>query len=111
MKLILAIGTMLLSFSVIVGQTIQKNEVGYDKLSLSIPKTPSYLNIPERLSNATEATDFVRQVTNLSVEDREKAIVNEIVSGNVPSFARVLKPIKVVEVIEGKRNELIFFYA
>jgi hypothetical protein len=72
---------MLPSSSVIVGQTIQKNEVGYNKLSLSIPKTPSYLNIPERLSNATEATDFVRQVANLSVEDREKAIVNEIVSG------------------------------
>jgi hypothetical protein len=67
------------------------------------------LNIPERLENAVGGSEFVHQITGLSIKDREKAIVREILSGNIPSFSHKLKPLKVTKAVNGKSYELIFF--
>ena len=109
MKLVQIIIIMLLSSGLIFSLLVQTDVVNNDKLSLSTPEKLRYLNIPERLKNAIEATEFVRQVADLNAGDRENAILREIGSGNVPSFARVLKPVKVIETIDGKSYELIFF--
>lgn len=73
--------------------------------------TLSYLNIPERRENALTGSAFVRQVTGKSLEDREAAVVREILSGNVPSFSRKLRPIKFSQTIATKTYEIVYFVA
>jgi hypothetical protein len=68
-----------------------------------------YLNIPERDENAITGTEFVNQVINLSLTDREKRVAKEILSGNVPSFSRKLRPLKINQTINGENYEIIFF--
>jgi len=79
------------------------------KLRLAVNDTLAYLNIPERPEDAIGGAEFTVQVTGLSIEDREKAVVKEILSGNVPSFSRKLRPLKISEIINGNNYELIFF--
>jgi len=69
------------------------------------------LNIPERPAYAIEGSEFVVQVSGLSIEDREKAVVREILSGNVPSFSRKLRSLKISQNIDAKNYELIYFVA
>jgi hypothetical protein len=71
--------------------------------------TIPYLNIPRRRDDAWGAAEFASQIADLSIIDREKAVIREILSGNVPAFSRNLKPVKVTEVIKGKRYTLVFF--
>ncbi|HDP98800.1 MAG TPA: hypothetical protein ENN22_06410 [bacterium] len=68
-----------------------------------------YLNIPERPVNAIEGSEFVNRVTDLSIIDRERAVVSEILSGNMPSFSRKLKAVKINKTINGNSYELIFY--
>ena len=68
-----------------------------------------FLNIPERSENAVNGTDFTAQITGLSLEDREIAIVEEILSGNVPSFSRKLKLITINKTIDSDQYELKFY--
>jgi len=77
------------------------------KSSFSISDTLSYLNIPERPENANEGSEFVAQVTGLSITDRETAVVREILSGNVPSFSRRLRSLKISQTVCAKNYELI----
>lgn len=70
-----------------------------------------YLNIPARPAYAMPGSDFVSYVTGMSIEDRERAIVREILSGNVPSFSRKLRPINISQTIDGEGFELICFVA
>ena len=100
------IGVMIVSTKIVFGQLVSINAV-----SRSNPKpqdTIRYLNIPERSENAMKGSEFVDLVADLSRTDREKAVVREILSGNVPSFSRKLKPLKVVETVNGKSYELLF---
>ena len=69
----------------------------------------TYLNLPDRASNAIKGSEFVNQVKELNLSDREKAVVKEILAGNVPSFSRKLRPLKISRVINGKNYEVIFF--
>jgi hypothetical protein len=48
------------------------------------------LNIPERGENAVEGSVFMESIKNLSFADRENAIKNELLSGNVPQHQRNL---------------------
>jgi len=80
-----------------------------DKFRLTAKDTIGYLNIPERLENAVGGSEFAHQITGLSIKDREKAIVREILSGNIPSFSRKLRPLKVTKAVNGKSYELMFF--
>jgi len=81
------------------------------KSSFSISDTLCYLNIPERPENATEGSEFVAQVTGLSITDRETAVTREILSGNVPSFSRKFRSLKISQTVYAKNYELIYFTA
>lgn len=48
------------------------------------------LNIPERGENAVEGSVFMESIKNLSFADRENAIKNELLSGNIPQHQRNL---------------------
>ena len=79
------------------------------KSSFSTGDTTINLNIPKRPKNAIEGSDFVGQVTGLSIIDRETAVVREILSGNVPSFLRKLRSLKISQTVDAKNYELIYF--
>ncbi len=53
------------------------------------------LNLPKRPIDTTTGTEFQKQIAELSLEQREAAVVREITRGNVPGFLRRLKPIQV----------------
>lgn len=46
------------------------------------------LNVPARPTNALEGSQVVDSITNLSLEDREIYIMNQILQGNIPDFQR-----------------------
>lgn len=98
--ILITICWLLISSLVIFGQPSSK---------IILSDTLFYLNIPERSVDAIEGTDFVNQVIGLSIRDREKAIAKEILSGNVPSFSRKLKPLTIIQIINSKSYELVFF--
>ncbi len=68
-----------------------------------------YLDIPARVEDAIEGSEFADQITGLSLKDREIAIVNEILAGNVPSFSRKLRPIVISQTIGSENYELTFY--
>lgn len=100
---------ILISSIVILGQPKYKDVVIDDGFILPTIDSIKYLNIPERLENAIEGSEFVDQVTGLSITEREKLIIREILSGNIPSFSRKLKPLKVIETVNGKSYEMVFY--
>lgn len=81
------------------------------KSSFSTDDTLFYLDIPERQASAIEGSAFVAQVTGLSIIDREKAVVREILSGNVPSFSRRLRSLMISQTADTPNYELILFVA
>jgi len=70
-----------------------------------------YMIIPERPAHGLAGSGFSSQVAGLSIEDRETAIVREILSGNVPSFSRKLRSIKINQTVDAEDYELICFVA
>ncbi len=86
--------------------TVIINNGGYEILASD---TIVYLNIPERPENAVEGSEFTDQITGLSITDRENAIVEEILSGNVPSFSRKMRPLRISRTIDAGNYELLFF--
>jgi hypothetical protein len=79
--------------------------------SYRIYDTLFYLNIPERDADAMDGSDFVTQLTGHSIADRERAVVREILSGNVPSFSRKFRAIKLCQTVDVDTFELIYFVA
>ena len=77
--------------------------------NLTTKDTTLYLNIPARSENAIKGSEFTGQITGLSLRDREKAISEEILSGNVPSFSRKLRALIISQTIGTSSYELIFF--
>ena len=77
----------------------------------STSDTLCFLNIPERPENALEGSEFVAKVSGMSIPDRETAAAREILSGNVPSFSRKLRSLKINQIIDAKDHELILFTA
>lgn len=100
---------ILISTKVVFGQMAATDLISDDEFKLTAIDTIRHLNIPERLENAIGGSEFVNQVTGWSIIDREKAIVKEIMSGNVPAFSRKLKPLKITKEVDGKSYELILF--
>jgi len=74
-------------------------------------ETLHYLNIPERPADAVTGSALVEKVTGMSIEDREREFVEEILSGNVPSFSRKLKALRISQTVNGKDYELVYFVA
>lgn len=50
-------------------------------------------HIPPRAANARSGSQFARYVSSMQPRDRERAIREELLSGNIPSFLRRLKPV------------------
>ena len=107
-EIVVAIYIILISTKVICGQPASSN-IANNRFTLTAYDTLGQLKIPKRLENAISGSEFVNQVIDLNIIDREKAIVREILSGNVPSFTRKLKPLKITKVVNGKSYEVIFF--
>lgn len=55
--------------------------------------SPSSLNIPPRPEDAITGSEFMQSVMNLTFEERENRIYEEISKGNIPNFLRSLKKI------------------
>lgn len=63
---------------------------------------PAAQNIPPRAASAPAGTEFARQVAALSERDRETAIRDALIGGNVPQFLRSAVPIELIgRVIDG----------
>lgn len=67
------------------------------------------LPLPLRATNALSQKDFIQQIISPPLGDREKVIIREVISGNVPDFVRRLCPVTVTNVFEGKTNLATFF--
>lgn len=59
------------------------------------------LPLPPRQPGAPTGSQFVAQITSLSLADREAAIKAQFAAGNVPDFLRTLKPVTVNATISG----------
>ena len=95
---------------ILIGQNF--SETNHNSLSISyIQDSIKYMDLPERPGNALEGSEFVNQVKNYNLTDREKAVVEQILSGNVPSFSRKLKKVKFNKTISSVIYEVIFFAA
>jgi hypothetical protein len=57
------------------------------------------LNVPARAPSAMTGDQFVAYITSMSLTDRENAIYDEVLSGNVPNFMRNLVPVNSSAVI------------
>jgi len=62
---------------------------------LSISANGQMLNLPPRPAHGPNGTQFTNIITTLSRDEREQWIYAQIISGNVPSWMRTLKPITV----------------
>lgn len=51
--------------------------------------------IPQRAPDALNGSEFIRHVAAMEPEEREAAIVEEVLGGNIPAFLRQLVPIEV----------------
>jgi hypothetical protein len=110
MKLLKTILLMLMfTLMMMLGQRAQAHFASETQPNATVNDTILYLNIPERPADALEGSAFANQVWNSSIIDREIAVVNEILSGNVPSFSRKLKAITVTNTIADTSYEMIFY--
>lgn len=66
--------------------------------SLSAQRLP----IPDRPVAAPGASAIIAQISDLSLEDREALLVAEVLSGNIPSFMRVLADLELNVELEGR---------
>lgn len=110
-KIVRLISLTLIISEVIFGQPQSTPITFNNSLKSTTKDTMGYLHIPERPNNAIEGSEFADQITGLSIIDREKAVAREILSGNVPSFSRKLRPVKIIQKLNEKSFELILFAA
>ena len=63
----------------------------------AVDATFDYLDIPVRDKNHPVGSQIANQISHLSLHEREEVILEEILSGNIPSFSRKLIPVKIEE--------------
>ena len=63
--------------------------------------------LPERKPDALTGSSFIKKVEDLSFDLREKEIVDEILSGNIPGFLRNTVPISYTRVDKEGRSYLV----
>src|SRR5437899_4681194 len=80
--------------------------LGFGIWSLCCPSAihAQTLALPARATNALSGTEVVRRIAPLDLPEREKEIVSQITSGNVPNFLRTLAPVQVTNVVACKTN-------
>jgi hypothetical protein len=63
--------------------------------------------IPQRASEAPTGTDFVRHLSGMSDDEREFAILEQLLAGNIPGFLRRLTPVHLTgQIKEGGSAEV-----
>ena len=67
------------------------------------------LALPPRSTNALNGTEFATHITPLNLAEREREIVAQVTSGNVPNFLRKLCPVLAAGVVEGTTNTATFY--
>lgn len=68
-----------------------------------------FAEIPPRPSDAPTGTEFFAQINDLPREEREAAILAELLRGNIPDFLRELKPVSVETIgLEGTKHHATF---
>ena len=66
-------------------------------------------HLPPRQSSFPAGREFAQRISSLSREDREHAIFEELISGNIPDRARQFIPIKIAQTINGTEYTLEYF--
>jgi hypothetical protein len=67
------------------------------------PPDAPVLDLRARSPAAPTGSEFARDVRGLPLEDREARIVEEVLSGNVPSWLRALEPVR----LDGPHGEVV----
>ncbi|MBD3383973.1 T9SS type A sorting domain-containing protein [candidate division KSB1 bacterium] len=77
----------------------------------ALPQTtgPISLDIPARSDSACGGAEFADRIAGLNLKEREIKIINEILSGNVPSFCRNLQPVTVRQSIDSRLYEFTYY--
>ncbi|MEM6568264.1 MAG: hypothetical protein AAF957_07625 [Planctomycetota bacterium] len=75
------------------------------------PSDPPTLIAPEPPAGATTGTQLAAALAGLDLEDRERALWDEAVSGNLPAFLRTLVPVEVHAEIGGVERTGTFWCA
>jgi len=82
-----------------------------DSPQISVKGDLILLQIPERSAEALDGSEFARQIEDLCLEEREEAVIREVLSGNVPSFSRNLKALRIQESLNSTTYELVIYVA
>jgi len=65
--------------------------------------------IPSRPASASSGAEFMRSLAGLDRDARERAVLRELMSGNIPDFLRHLAPITVTETdAEGRKHTAVY---
>jgi len=67
------------------------------------------LDLPPRNANSQNGSQIISSITNLSLQDRENYIFNEIINGNIPNFLRNLIEIKDSTLINGTYKHISYY--
>lgn len=108
-KIIKTIILILIIAQMVFSQPEPTVVAGDNGIKFATNDTILYLDIPNRADSAIDGETFAGRVAGLSLDDREKAVVKEILSGNVPSFSRKLRPVSIRQTIDSKSYDLTFF--
>ena len=66
-------------------------------------------SIPARAANALTGSAFSTSVAALPREEREAAVLRELLAGNIPSFLRVLRPVEVSAAgADGGKHSIVY---
>jgi len=67
------------------------------------------LDLPPRSVDALNGTEFATRITPLDLTEREKEIVAQVISGNVPNFLRKLCPVPAASEVGATTNTAAFY--
>jgi hypothetical protein len=68
--------------------------LGLTAFSMEMRSSERLLGLPERASNAMTGSEFIQKIKQTPQHLREKLIVQEVLSGNIPEFQRNLVPVE-----------------
>ncbi len=69
------------------------------------------LDLPPRSAQAPTGTEFIRSVSTLGLEERERAVLEQVLAGNVPEFYRKFCPVNLSALSGGERQDGTIFVA
>jgi hypothetical protein len=80
-------------------------------LGLTAKHSGRVLDLPTRPKNALTGSAFLNKIKNLAPAKRERAIVAEILKGNIPNFQRFLYPVERRLTSGPYRGQILRFWA